>query len=157
MMHRTNRRLHLCTALLLCNLLFIWGNSLLPGDSSGALSEWVRSLLGSFLPPAQAPGSGHFLRKLAHFTEFACLGALLVWLHGMLGRKAASTAALALLGGFLTACVDETIQLFSPGRGPSLKDVGIDTAGAATGIFLLLLGVLAYHKKQHQHFQEEPS
>ena len=36
------------------------------------------------------------------------------------------------------ACIDECIQIFSPGRNPSLVDVGIDTAGAAVGVVLLL-------------------
>jgi VanZ family protein len=44
----------------------------------------------------------------------------------------------AFLYGFGAACVDETIQRFVPDRGPSLKDVGIDTCGVALGIFLLL-------------------
>ena len=35
-MIRTSKRMRICTALLLCNLAFIWGNSLLPGELSGA-------------------------------------------------------------------------------------------------------------------------
>jgi VanZ family protein len=48
------------------------------------------------------------------------------------------SALLALGSGFLTACVDETIQRFVPDRGPSIFDVGIDTAGVAVGIAILL-------------------
>ena len=41
----TDKRLRLCTALLIANLVFIWGNSLLPGEISGAFSDWVKSVL----------------------------------------------------------------------------------------------------------------
>ena len=37
-MKRTKRRMTLCTVLLICNLVFIWGNSLLPAEVSGQIS-----------------------------------------------------------------------------------------------------------------------
>ena len=37
-MKRTKRRMTLCAVLLLCNLAFIWGNSLLPAEVSGQIS-----------------------------------------------------------------------------------------------------------------------
>ena len=49
--------------------------------------------------------------------------------------------------GFLAACVDETIQIFVPNRGPSVFDVLIDTAGVAVGVTLLLL---FHHIKRNQ-------
>lgn len=155
-MRRTNRRLCLCLVLLLLNLAFIWGNSALPADASGAFSEWVRSLLSAILPPAGEPTGGHLIRKLAHFSEFACLGLLFAWFHGMLGQKISRTAVRALVCGFLCACVDETIQVFCPGRGPSPVDVMIDTAGVATGIILLLLGYFICKKKKTTYISEEP-
>ena len=145
MMERTNKRFCLCVALLIANVLFIWGNSLLPGSVSGAISGWVRDAL-SFLFPggATAPDSGHgLLRKLAHFTEFACLGALFAWLFGMHCKP----LLLALPCGFLIACADETIQRFVPDRGPAFKDVLIDTSGVLVGIGLLFLGYTICKKK----------
>ena len=136
-MIRTDKRIRICTALLVCNLIFIWGNSLLPGDLSGALSDWVKTLLESFF--AQGPEestSGGLLRKLAHFTEFTALGMLLCWRFGMLGKGWKP----ALVLGIAAACMDETIQMFVPDRGPGIRDVCIDAAGVATGIALLLLG-----------------
>ena len=44
-----------------------------------------------------------------------------------------------LLFCLAVACVDETIQLFVPGRAGRLTDVGIDTLGAALGIVLITL------------------
>ena len=146
-MIRTEKRLRLCAALIVVNLCFIWGNSLLPGEISGAISDVVKNLLRwclSFLGlPPGGGGGGGLLRKVAHFTEFACLGGLFTWLFSMLRRP----AWLALGCGFLAACVDETIQIFVPDRGPSVFDVGIDTAGVAVGVTLLLL---LHHIKRKQ-------
>ena len=125
---RTSRT-RLCLVLIALNLAFIWGNSLLPGELSGALSDWLGRLLGMGGDMPQE-GTG-LLRKLAHFTEFACLGFLLTWLAKLKGERGFHLVALALLGGLLTACIDESIQLITPDRGSSLVDVSIDTSGVA--------------------------
>lgn len=145
-MERTTRKLRLCGALILLNLLWIWGNSMLPGSVSGAISGWLRDLLAAIFPGgSDEPDAGHgLLRKLGHFTEFACLGSLLAWLFAMLQRN----RAWALLGGFLAAGMDETIQRFAPDRGPSIWDVLLDTAGVAAGIGLLFAGYTLYKKQK---------
>ena len=136
-MRRTKARVTLCSVFLIAILAFIWGNSLLPGEVSGAFSDWVKEILSLFLPGLGMERSGGgLLRKLAHFTEFAALGALLSWLFGMLDKQ----KAYALVCGAAAACIDETIQLFVPDRGPSVKDVCIDSAGVLTGIILLWIG-----------------
>ena len=135
-MIKTEKRLRICTALLICNLVFIWGNSLLPGEISGALSNWLRGIISALLGSSGEGGGGGLLRKLAHFTEFACLGMCLTWRMGMLGK----TPFRAVLLGVSAACVDETIQRFVPDRGPSIFDVGIDSCGVLTGMTLLLIG-----------------
>ena len=56
--------------LLIVTLCFIWGNSLLSRESSSALSGRVAAWLRSI----GIPVGEHFLRKLAHFTEFGILG-----------------------------------------------------------------------------------
>ena len=146
----TKERLRLCrwlTALVLC---FIWGNSLMPGWVSEKLSLWLQSLLNTAVsvPEEPVPGDDMLLRKFAHFSEFALLGALLCWQLGMLGKE----KKLALPLGFGAACLDELIQCFVPERGPGLKDVALDTCGVAAGIGLLLLT----HKitKQIKHSKE---
>ena len=136
-MIRSDKRLRLNAVLLLCVLTFIWGNSLLPGEVSGAFSDWVKSILERlFAQGTPKPTSGGLLRKLAHFTEFTALGALLCHRTGMLEKN----KAVAFGCGALAACIDETIQVFVPDRGPALKDVCIDSAGVLTGIVLVLLG-----------------
>ena len=143
-MIRSDKRIRLCAVLLICNLIFIWGNSLLPGEVSGAFSDWVKNLLARLFAgdPGSASGGG-LLRKIAHFTEFTALGICLAWLHGMLGKGKLRP----FLWGVLAASVDETIQRFVPDRGPSLKDVCIDASGVLTGIILLWAGHHYFEKK----------
>jgi VanZ family protein len=151
----TRRRLHLCATLLVCNLIFIWGNSLLPGEISGAISQWVKDMISGLFPGDSDPQGGHgLLRKLAHFTEFTGLGMCLCWLISMLGKR----PWYSLIGGFLAACVDETIQRFVPDRGPSLRDVLIDTSGVILGVILLLTGhamIQAKRKKRRNVTNEK--
>lgn len=146
MMIKTAGRVRLCVALLTTNILFIWGNSLLPGDISGAISGFVKDVVFAILGLGSgAEHAGHgLLRKLGHLTEFACLGACLCWLLCMLGKR----PWLSIICGFPVACLDETIQCFVPDRGPSFWDVCIDTAGISLGTVLLLLGFAIYQKKK---------
>lgn len=149
---KTKKKQRLCVALLILNVAFIWGNSLLPGSVSGAISHFVRDILAFLFPDDSSnPDSGHgLLRKLAHFTEFASLGALFAWLFGMLRKP----FLVALPCGFLVACMDETIQYFVPDRGPAFKDVLIDTSGALLGMGLLFLGYTIRKKRAKQSMED---
>ena len=137
-MKRTEGRLRLCRALVVCCLVFIWGNSLLPAGISGQISGAVKALLDGLFPPGEggAPSGDGLLRKFAHFAEFGMLGLCLGWLFGMLGKK----WPVPFLLGTAAACVDETIQIFVPGRGPGIRDVCIDSCGVAAGMLLLFFG-----------------
>ena len=135
----TQKRLALCSILLVCILAFIWGNSAMPGETSGALSGWLGDFLSKLLPVLATDKGLHILRKVAHFSEFAALGTVLSWLFAMTVKKPLLRYTLPLLCGAAAACIDETIQIFSPGRYCSLADVGIDCAGVITGYLLLLL------------------
>ena len=151
MMKRSTPRLLINGVITLGLLCFIWGNSLLPGKDSGELSGFVGTLLQKLLPflNLQSETGMHLLRKAAHFSEFAALGMSFSWLFGMLSGKKAWYLSLPLICGAAAAAIDETIQLFSPDRGPSIKDVGIDTCGVITGIAVLsLLHWLFTHKKR---------
>ena len=147
-MIRRNRK-GIATALVCANLLFIWGNSLLPASASAALSQWVGRLLGAVLGGlgATAHGEGP-LRKMAHFLEFTSFGALLGWRISVSRPK--SWILPTLLLGVSVASVDELLQHLSPGRAPRILDVGIDTAGLLLGIALLTLGKYIKSKKQNK-------
>ena len=155
-MRRTKKRMILCTALLIAVLAFIWGNSLTNGEDSGNLSgsimEWINAFLR--LDELGAERLHHLIRKMAHFTEFACLGLLLTWRFGMMGEKKGHLFCMPLLFGMMAACVDETIQVFVPDRGPSPVDIWIDTCGVAAGIVILLAGHLYVRKKRTMNLEE---
>ena len=153
MILKTKGRMYACTGLLILLLAFIWGNSMLPGHISGALSDWLKQLLTDLFPFlfSGTPGSdgGGLLRKLAHFSEFALLGACFCWLYAMLMTTQPRQFLYAAVSGILAACVDETIQRFVPLRHGCLTDVGIDTAGVITGIVLFSITYLIIKSKQH--------
>jgi VanZ family protein len=70
------------------------------------------------------------IRKAAHFTNYGILFWLLI--RGPLaGRPYAALACCVIY-----ASLDETHQIFSSGRGPSLYDVALDSSGALFGRFL---------------------
>jgi len=147
-MIRTQTRLRLCTALLIAILVFIWGNSLMSAEVSHALSEWVKGLIKPFLAESSAitQEDNPVLRKLAHFAEFAALGFCIAWRRGMLGKPFSP----GFLLGCAAAALDETIQLFVPGRGPGIGDVVLDSCGVLTGMVFLHLGHTLLKKRKQQ-------
>ena len=124
------------TILIAANLALIWGNSLLPGVSSEAVSGGVLAFLGRFLPMLLTEAGHTFLRKAAHFSEFALLGLLFGGRH----RLVKGDTPVHLMGfGLAVACIDETIQIFTPGRASSLIDVWIDASGFALGFVMIVV------------------
>ena len=145
-MNRAGRNIRICAVLLILNLVFIWGNSMLPAEVSQKISDCVLELLPeSPDQPVQEEVESHLIRKLAHFAEFTVLGMLLSWLAALLKRK----WWLPILVGTVVACIDETIQMFVPGRGPGLLDVGIDSCGVLMG--MLLLNTAYFLKRKHKN------
>lgn len=127
------RHLPMYLCLVVLTLAFIWGNSLVPGDVSGEISGGIFEMVAGLF--AVFGDKGQFvLRKLAHFSEFTALGFFLTGLWRNLKRR--ERLAPPLLLGLAAACLDETIQIFSPGRGSSLIDVWIDFGGVCTGFLL---------------------
>lgn len=125
--------------------LVIWGHSLLPAAQSSAESSWVMEAMAPLLAlTGLAPDCWHTLvRKLAHMTEFALLGTFWTAALPLSGAGGCSTekdrACRVLLTCVLIALVDETIQLFVPGRSSQVTDVWIDALGAAIGLGAALL------------------
>lgn len=140
------KRKHILLLLILLTLLFIWGNSLMPASLSSRFSEALQRFLQSISPNLVAGETGHgTLRKVAHGTEYLILG-LELWLYLRLAlSRPLSFLALSGLG---TAFLDETIQLFVPGRSGQLQDVWIDLGGFACGVLLAVLLNVA-RKKAH--------
>lgn len=140
LMRRSSLRLTISALCLAAVLGFIWINSAMPGQTSGQLSGWVGKLIGTILPflSPESPHGSYLVRKIAHFSEFAALGMCLGWLSGMLLKKYWPQMLIPFGCGVAAACIDETIQIFSPGRYCSIVDVSIDSAGVLTGLGCLL-------------------
>lgn len=125
--------------LLLCIwIAFIWGHSLIAGPASSAESGFVVKLLQPLLNHIGISSLNLInliVRKAAHFLEYAVLGAL-GWrfAHAWTERKAVRSCFYLVL--LLVPVLDETIQLFVPGRVGALLDVGIDSLGYFTGLFI---------------------
>jgi VanZ family protein len=68
------------------------------------------------------------LRKAAHLTEYAILGALLA---RALGRPAVASALAVAY-----AATDELHQHFVPGRAGTVADVAVDAVGVVVGVVL---------------------
>ena len=125
-------RQRICLLLGILALAFIWGNSLQTAEESSAVSggllQWFAPIFDGLGIPEE--WQHDLLRKTAHMAEFAALA--LLWCGALLNEKRERIwAVLAIC--VMAAAVDETIQLFVSGRSGELRDVLIDTAGAAVG------------------------
>lgn len=142
-MERNLRRRRGLTVLIVLTLALIWGNSLMPGEISSAISDWCGAVLSHMFGGAVDTVHGHgVLRKLAHGTEYLVLGVELCLL--LIPEKPWTALALS---GVLAALIDETIQLFIPERCGQIKDVWIDLGGFAVGVLLCLLIRLLWRRK----------
>ena len=124
----------------------IYGFSAQDGSASGNMSYQVsykiveigNEILDKGLDKTQiadyADQIGYPVRKLAHMTEYFLLAVAVsfpFYVYGLRGFP------LMLVAGFICvafAAGDEYHQSFVAGRGPSVKDVGIDSIGAFFGI-----------------------
>ena len=102
-----------------------------------AVAIMVIIFIASATPGSDLPKFGvwdFFAKKGGHMLGYALLAS--AFLHGMnKGRKITKgqfIAAICLAS--LYAMTDEFHQRFTPGRTPSIQDIGIDTLGAALGL-----------------------
>ena len=139
---------HVLSILICLNLALIWGNSMMTAVDSEAVSGGILELLGRFIPVLLTESGHTFLRKAAHFSEFALLSLLFCSRHRLVRRN----TPLHLMGfGLAVACIDETIQIFTPGRASSLIDVWIDTSGFALGFVVIYLAYTIKSKLKEKH------
>ena len=134
-------------------VLFIYSNSLRPGDASNEQSALVTDSLNDLLAlfRGSCSLSGTLVRMLAHVGEFFVLGALLFLSAPIFGKKSFFYLTCTSLIGILVGFSDETIQYFVPGRSMSVSDMILDAIGALLGYWgLLLLFRIIKGKKKKQ-------
>lgn len=153
------RRAALWLVLVVVWLAFIWGHSLVPGDASRGESSRVMVVLRSAFQAAGVTSTHTMtfvIRKTAHFLEYLVLGLICgkarTELMGQ-GRRSCFPASkartwqlssgelrlvlLTVIVDCVAPVVDETIQVFVPGRSSQLRDVIIDLCGVLLGTILM--------------------
>lgn len=128
---------------------FIWDNSMQNGGSSDRFSLLFAETLTPIVNKLGFHGNiwilNRIVRKLAHLTEFTILGSLL---YTILRRYITYGTVIKTIGlGMFIACLDEFIQLFSPGRSSQFSDILIDTVGVITGILVVKLVYYIRYKR----------
>lgn len=90
------------------------------------------------------------IRKLAHFTEYACMGTLVyvLWVQWM--KRGKRLYLLTVVWVAVSAAADEFHQLFVPGRDGNLADVCLDTFGGAAGLLFCILTGLLFARRQRK-------
>ena len=128
----------LCAA----TVLFIWINSLMDEDASAdesrAVLEAVATVVETVSGVEMDTTDDLWLRKTAHFCEFALLGAELALLILPRSKKSFQGVCNCLFPGLLVAVCDESLQLLS-NRGSQLPDVLLDFSGVITAVLLVTL------------------
>lgn len=116
-----------------------------PGSESGELSSVItEKIIAAAEQISPAFGDSvetlHTLvRKSAHFIAYQLLGILTLNALHRSGATGFRSYAYAFWIAAGYAMSDEFHQLFIPGRSGEIRDVGIDSAGAATGLLLFWL------------------
>ncbi len=138
---------------------FIFANSMKSGSESGQMSSSATEIINGALhlisPSLEV---GHlFVRKAAHFSEFALLALLLClalrssFLLTIEGRVPLGRLCIVLFAfpcSVAVAVADETIQLFVAGRVGAVTDVFIDSAGAASSTLIFFLALALINRKK---------
>lgn len=143
-------------------LVFVFIMSAKPAEKSAEISLSVDYRLCRLLRPGFdklteeeqlrcAAEIDHFVRKSAHFAEFAALGALFCADFLLFDLKRYQCVIFAFLLGAAAAAADEIHQLFVPGRAFAFTDILIDSAGVLTGcLFALLIYVIIISVKKRK-------
>ena len=135
--------------LLLAWMLLIFGFSSQNASESVSVSTGVTAKLARFFTPgfdemsplAQAEvieAFHHFVRKMAHFTEYAVLGVLAVNALRTYKTKKALRFLLPAAICVVYAVTDEVHQYFVPNRSAQISDVLLDILGGIVGIAFML-------------------
>lgn len=166
---KTSKKIVISTGagvLLITLYVLIFSFSAQNSEESGALSKYISTvcvdMFNSF-SGGKMSGSRmeecaisfeHPIRKLAHFTEYACMGILVYVLWSQWLKRGRGLSLFTVAWVAVSAAADEIHQLFVPGRDGSLADVCLDTCGGAFGLFICLLGVKVIAGRQRKRAQK---
>ena len=151
--------------LLVAWMLVIYIQSLIPADLSSEESGIVMTQILEIMEDIGMDGEGlteHFVRKSAHFFEYTIFGFLLIqnfrndwygsggnWKAGRLRKSKGEQYLPVLFAVVMVPFIDETIQLFVPGRSGQISDVWLDMTGGGFGILINTLGIMLLSHINH--------
>lgn len=127
----------------------IFSLSAQPAAVSNELSKGVTEIVIEAVEKVVPAGNlevedyNHYIRKNAHFFAYMLLGVLVA--NALSAGGSRTVLANVVFAGVICvgyAISDEIHQLFVPGRGAQVKDVLIDSGGAAVGIFVWLIAAV---------------
>ncbi len=137
--------------MLLAAFYVIFNFSAQDGEKSGNLSLKVTNFIVNLFSKVKNMDTSlrmHYvdpiIRKLAHFSIYCLVGFSVMGFWCTFDIKNKYKLLLSILLGVSYAASDEFHQSFVPGRGPSIRDVCIDSAGVLTGIFIMIFLILLF-------------
>ena len=136
--------------LLLCTFYIIFGFSSQDGEKSGGISKRITDFIleksskyNSLEISEQEQvnkRTERVIRKIAHFSIYTLVGFLVMALLSTYENiKRKNQIYISTMLGISYAISDEIHQSFTPGRGPKITDVFIDSLGVFFGIIVILL------------------
>ncbi|MCM1064908.1 MAG: VanZ family protein [Eubacterium sp.] len=164
MLRKTSRKVMISTGagiLLAVLYVIIFNFSAQDAEQSGSLSriisekwvemintlanrQWSQAVMEEWIVYFEHP-----IRKLAHFTEYACMGVLVYVLWSQWLERGKRLYLLTIAWVALSAAADEFHQRFVPGRSGNLADVCLDTCGGAAGMLFCVLVWKIFLKNRH--------
>ena len=133
--------------------LFIFLNSMLPGDTSTKMSDAVVYRLPGWLSFLDVHTLTVFVRKSAHFCEYALLGSLWALTFHFSGGFRPRNLGNVLFPCLFWAVADEFLQTFIEDRTGLVQDVVIDLGGILTGV--LLTALVIWITQRHKGHKED--
>lgn len=137
-------------------MIVIFAFSAMPGEESSDTSmKFLNPLLHIMegishhkLGPDFENSLHWFIRKAAHFSEYAFFGILVLNAFYTKEKTLLSLGVFSEIFVLLYAINDEIHQYFVPGRYAALLDVCIDSSGALLGILVVLLIINSRRKRK---------
>ena len=120
--------------------------------SSGTSSKVTKIIINVITKDKEEPNKQTMehiekvVRKCAHYTIYTIGGFLIMNYTYSLEKTKKQMKLGSLLFGVFYATTDELHQYFVPGRSARLFDVGLDTLGVLTGIYIYLGSMVLINK-----------
>ena len=143
---------------LLALYMLIFGFSDQDAEESGSLSlrisenavEFYRDLAHKDWTPQYMEDAArkmeHPIRKLAHFSEYTCVGILVYLIWAPWIKRGKKLYLLVTVWVFVSGALDEFHQRFVPGRWGSIWDALLDTSGGVFGIIICVITLKIFKK-----------